>query len=157
MSGPAVPTDDAPAAIDEIQRDIIDEFALFDQWLDRYEYIIELGSKLPPMAADYKTADRLIPGCQSQVWLHAEAEADCIRFSADSDAVITKGIIALLIRVLSRQPAAAVASAELFFIDAIGLRQHLSSGRSNGLVSMLRQMQGMARALQPAPVPSCRA
>lgn len=127
--------------INAIQDDIIEEFAFFSDWMERYEYIIELGKNLPLIDKKYKTPDYLIKGCQSQVWLHADVSKDRIVFSADSDAVITKGIIALLIRVLSNQNPEDVANADLYFIDAIGLKEHLSPTRSNGLLSMIKQMK----------------
>ena len=127
--------------INEIQDEIIDEFSLFTDWMEKYEYIIDLGKQLPLIDEKYKDEDHLIKGCQSQVWLHASLEGDEVVFTADSDAVITKGIIALLIRVLSNQPAEAIARAGLYFIDRIGLKEHLSPTRSNGLVSMVKQMK----------------
>lgn len=127
--------------INEIQEEIIDEFSFFDDWMDKYEYLISLGKKLPLIEEQYKNESHLIKGCQSRVWLHAEEEKDQVIFTADSDAVITKGIIALLIRVLSNQDAEAVAASNLYFIEKIGLREHLSPTRSNGLVSMVKQMK----------------
>ena len=127
--------------INEIQDEIIEEFAFFDDWMDKYEYIIDLGKKLPLIDSQYKNADHLIKGCQSQVWLHADHEGSNVDFTADSDAIITKGIIALLVRVLSGQPAAAITKADLYFIEKIGLKEHLSPTRSNGLVSMVKQMK----------------
>ncbi len=127
--------------INEIQDEIIDEFSLFSDWMEKYEYIIDLGKHLPLIDEQYKDEEHLIKGCQSQVWLHASLDGDKVAFTADSDAVITKGIIALLIRVLSNQPAEEVAQADLYFIDRIGLKEHLSPTRSNGLVSMVKQMK----------------
>ena len=135
------------ATIDQIQDDIIEEFGIFDQWMDKYEYIIDLGKKLPLIEEQYRHEGNLVPGCQSRVWLHAELDQGKIRFTADSDAIITKGIIALLIRVLSNQPVKQVSDAELYFIDQIGLREHLSSGRSNGLVNMVVKIKSTANAL----------
>ncbi len=135
------------ATIDQIQDDIIEEFGIFDQWMDKYEYIIDLGKKLPLIEEQYRHEDNLVPGCQSRVWLHAELEQGRIRFTADSDAIITKGIIALLIRVLSNQPVEQVSGAELWFIDQIGLREHLSSTRSNGLVNMVAKIKSTAQTL----------
>ena len=135
------------ASINEIQEDIIEEFGIFDQWMDKYEYIIDLGKKLPLIEDQYKHEVNLVPGCQSRVWLHAELDNDRVYFSADSDAIITKGIIALLIRVLSGQPPAQVSSADLYFIARIGLREHLSPTRSNGLVNMVAKLQSTARSL----------
>ena len=134
--------------INEIQNEIIDEFALFDDWMDRYQYIIDLGKDLPLIDDAYKTESYRIKGCQSQVWLRADLQDDQVVFSADSDAIITKGIIALLIRVLSGQKAADVADADLYFVDRIGLKEHLSPTRSNGLVSMIKQMKAYGNALQ---------
>ncbi len=131
--------------INQVQDKIIDEFACFDQWMDKYEYLIELGKNLPMIESQFKTDAHLIPGCQSRVWLHAELHNGAIAFSADSDAVITKGIIALLIRVLAGQQPNAVANAELYFIDTIGLRQHLSSTRANGLVNMVNKLKAIGR------------
>ncbi|MEL6718441.1 MAG: SufE family protein [Bacteroidota bacterium] len=127
--------------IREIQNEIIDEFSFFDDWMDKYEYLISLGKSLPLIEEQYKDESHLIKGCQSRVWLHAEEEKDKVIFTADSDAVITKGIIALLIRVLSNQDADAIATSDLYFIEKIGLREHLSPTRSNGLVSMVKQMK----------------
>ncbi|MCO6480766.1 MAG: SufE family protein [Phaeodactylibacter sp.] len=127
--------------INEIQDEIIDEFSLFSDWMEKYEYIIDLGKHLPLIDEQYKDEEHLIKGCQSQVWLHAGLNGDKVAFTADSDAVITKGIIALLVRVLSNQPAEEVARADLYFIDRIGLKEHLSPTRSNGLLSMVKQMK----------------
>ncbi|MEM6697164.1 MAG: SufE family protein [Bacteroidota bacterium] len=127
--------------INEIQEEIIDEFSFFDDWMDKYEYLISLGKNLPLIEEQYKDESHIIKGCQSRVWLHAEEEQNKVVFTADSDAVITKGIIALLIRVLSNQAAEAVAASDLYFIEKIGLREHLSPTRSNGLVSMVKQMK----------------
>ncbi|MCO6492915.1 MAG: SufE family protein [Phaeodactylibacter sp.] len=134
-------------SINEIQDEIIDEFSLFSDWMEKYEYIIDLGKHLPLIDEQYKDEDHLIKGCQSRVWLHAGLEGDKVVFTADSDAVITKGIIALLVRVLSNQPAEEVAQSELYFIDKIGLKEHLSPTRSNGLVSMVKQMKLYGLAL----------
>jgi cysteine desulfuration protein SufE len=128
-------------SINKKQQEIIDEFAIYDDWMDKYEYIISLGKDLPLIAQNYKTEDRLIKGCQSRVWLHAELEDQKMKYSADSDAIITKGIIALLIRVLDGEEPADVAKTELSFIKEIGLQEHLSPTRSNGLVSMVKQMK----------------
>lgn len=127
--------------IREIQDEIIDEFSFFDDWMDKYEYIIDLGKKLPLIDESLKTDDRLIKGCQSRVWLNALMEDGKIQFTADSDAVITKGIISLLVRVMTNQPAKDIAEQELYFIDKIGLKEHLSPTRSNGLLSMVKQMK----------------
>lgn len=134
--------------IDEKQEEIIQEFELFEDWMDKYDLIIELGKQLPAIADQYKTEQYLIKGCQSRVWLHATLKDKIIQFAADSDAIITKGIIALLIRVLNNQSPKAIAEADLFFIDKIGLKEHLSLTRSNGLVSMIKQMKLYAIGLQ---------
>jgi cysteine desulfuration protein SufE len=127
--------------ITEKQQTIIDEFAIYDDWMDKYEYIISLGKDLQLIPQNYKTDDRLIKGCQSRVWLHAEMEDGKMKYSADSDAIITKGIIALLIRVLDNEKPADIAKCDLAFIKEIGLQEHLSPTRSNGLVSMVKQMK----------------
>jgi cysteine desulfuration protein SufE len=127
--------------INQIQNEIIEDFSLFDDWMEKYEYIIDMGKSLPLIDEKYKTEDYLIKGCQSKVWLKAEKEGDRVNFYADSDAVITKGIIALLIKVLSGQKAEQIATADLYFIEKIGLKEHLSPTRSNGLVSMIKQMK----------------
>ncbi|MBN2611106.1 MAG: SufE family protein [Bacteroidales bacterium] len=132
----------------EIQEEIIEEFAVYDDWMDKYNYLIELSRDLPLINTRYKTSDYIINGCQSKVWLNAEYNDGIIKYSADSDAIITKGIIALLIRVLSNRTPQEIIDAELFFIDAIGLRQNLSPTRSNGLLAMLKQMKLYAIAWQ---------
>lgn len=129
--------------INEVQDQVIEEFDLFDQWNDKYEYIIDLGKKLPLIERQYKTEKHLIAGCQSRVWLNAELHNGEVNFTADSDAVITKGIIALLIRVLANQKPDAIAKAELYFIDRIGLKEHLSPTRSNGLVNMVNRLKNI--------------
>lgn len=134
--------------IKEIQEEIVDEFAMFDDWMQRYEYIIELGKSLPLIEDQYKIEENLIRGCQSKVWLHAEKNDDKIVFTADSDAILTKGIIAILIRTFSDQKAVDVMNADTSFIDEIGLKEHLSPTRANGLVSMLKQIKLYAIALQ---------
>jgi len=122
------------------QNDVIEEFALFDEWMDKYEHLIELGKDVPAIDAGRKTDDHLIKGCQSRVWLAAdEGEGGTVHFSADSDAIITKGLVGLMVRVLSGADAKAIAEADLHFLDAIGLHQHLSPTRSNGLASMVQQ------------------
>jgi len=136
------------STIKEIQEEIVDEFALFDDWMQRYEYIIELGKSLPLIEEKYKVEENLIRGCQSQVWLHAEKQGENIVFTADSDAILTKGIIAVLIRTFSNQKAVDVMNADTSFIDEIGLKEHLSPTRANGLVSMLKQIKLYAIALQ---------
>ncbi|PQJ76435.1 SufE family protein [Polaribacter glomeratus] len=134
--------------IKEIQAEIIDEFSMFDDWMERYEYIIELGKSLPIIDAEYKLDENLIKGCQSKVWLFSELENDTIKFTADSDAILTKGIVALLLRVYSNQKPAAILTAETSFIDEIGLKEHLSPTRANGLVSMVKQIKMYAIAQQ---------
>lgn len=135
--------------INEIQDEIIDEFSLFGDWMEKYEYIIDLGKHLPMIDDRYKDEEHLIKGCQSRVWLHADlSQEGTVQFTADSDAVITKGIIALLVRVLSDHKPDEIAESELYFIDQIGLKEHLSPTRSNGLVSMVKQMKLYGLALQ---------
>lgn len=136
------------STIAERQQEIVEEFELFDSWMDKYEHIIELGKELPLIAEADKTDDRLIKGCQSRVWLHAASNPNgTVGFRADSDAIITKGLVALMIRVLGDQPPAEVAHADMGFIDAIGLKDHLSPTRSNGLLSMVKQMKLYGLAL----------
>ena len=134
--------------IKEIQEEIIDEFSMFDDWMQRYEYMIELGKSLPLIAEQYKTDDHIIKGCQSKVWVHAEMNDDKVEFTADSDAIITKGIIAILIRVFSNQHPKDIIEANTDFIDKIGLKEHLSPTRANGLVSMIKQLKMYAIAYQ---------
>jgi cysteine desulfuration protein SufE len=134
--------------IEEIQDDLIDEFSMFDDWMQRYEYMIDLGKSLPLIDEKLKTEDRLIKGCQSKVWLQAELKDDKVIFTADSDAIITKGIIAILIRVFSNQTPEAILNANTDFIDEIGLKEHLSPTRANGLVSMIKQLKLYAVAYQ---------
>lgn len=134
--------------MDKIQEEIIDEFSAFDDWLDKYDYLISLSETLPPIDAAHRTDDYLIEGCQSRVWIDARMEEGRVYFAADSDAIITKGIIALLVRVLSGRTPHEVLSTELYFIDRIGLRENLSPTRSNGLVAMLRQMKLYALAFE---------
>ena len=135
------------SSINEIQDEVVEEFAIFDQWMDKYEYIIDLGKRLPLIDDQYRHDENLVPGCQSRVWLHAELDQDKVHFTADSDAIITKGIIALLIRVLSGQPADQISQADLYFIDKIGLKEHLSPTRSNGLVNMVARLKSHAQSL----------
>jgi len=130
------------------QAEIVSEFAMFDDWMQRYEYMIELGKSLPLIDPEYKTDDHIIKGCQSKVWVHAELEKDKIAFTADSDAIITKGIIAILIRVFSNQHPKDILTADTGFIDEIGLKEHLSPKRANGLVSMIKQLKMYAIAYQ---------
>ncbi|MGY0407577.1 MAG: SufE family protein [Polaribacter sp.] len=134
--------------IKEIQEEIIAEFSLFDDWMERYEYIIELGKELPMIDKKYKLDENLINGCQSKVWLHSELVIDKIKFTADSNAILTKGIVALLLRVFSNQKPRDILTAETTFIDKIGLKEHLSPTRANGLVSMVKQIKMYAIAQQ---------
>ena len=134
--------------IEEIQNDIIDEFSMFDDWEERYQYMIDLGKTLPLIDEQYKIDTNLIKGCQSKVWVHAEMKADKVEFTADSDAIITKGIIAILIRVFSNQHPDAIINASTDFIDEIGLKEHLSPTRANGLVNMVKQLKLYAIAYQ---------
>ena len=134
--------------IKEIQEEIIDEFSMFDECMDRYQYIIDLGKSLPIIESKFKLDENLIKGCQSKVWLYSELENDMIKYSADSDAILTKGIAALLIRVYSGQKPNDILTAETRFIDEIGLKEHLSPTRANGLVSMIKQIKLYAIAQQ---------
>ena len=133
--------------IKEIQEEIIDEFSMFDDWMERYEYIIELGKSLPIIDQEYKTDDNLIVGCQSKVWLHAEKKDAEIVYSSDSDAILTKGIIALLLRVFTNQKSEDILKSDTDFINEIGLKEHLSPTRANGLVSMVKKIKLYALAL----------
>lgn len=134
--------------IKEIQEEIVDEFAMFDDWMQRYEYMIELGKSLPLIDEQYKTDENIIKGCQSKVWVHADMEDGKVVFTADSDAIITKGIIAILVRAFSNQEPIAILDANTDFIDEIGLKEHLSPTRANGLVSMIKQLKMYALAYQ---------
>ena len=132
----------------EREQQLIEEFSLFDDWMDKYNYIIELGKELPMIDEQYKTPDYLIEGCQSQVWLHPEYRDGLLYFTADSDAIITKGIVNLLIFVLSGRTPQEILQNDLSYIDAIGLKEHLSPTRSNGLASMIKQIKLYALAFQ---------
>ena len=132
--------------IKEIQDEIVDEFSMFDDWMQRYEYIIELGKNLSLIKEEFKTDDNIIKGCQSKVWLKGEQNDDKIIFTADSDAILTKGIIAILIRTFSNQKAMDILEADMSFIDEIGLKEHLSPTRANGLVSMIKNIKMYALA-----------
>jgi len=134
--------------IQENQAEIVEEFSMFEDWMQRYEYMIELGKSLPLIDEPYKTDDNIIKGCQSKVWVHAELEGDKLVFTADSDAIITKGIIAILIRAFSNQKPKDIIDADTAFIDEIGLKEHLSPTRANGLVSMIKQLKMYAIAYQ---------
>jgi cysteine desulfuration protein SufE len=132
--------------INQTQDELIEEFGLFDDWADKYEYLIDLGKKLLPMSESFKTEDNVIKGCQSKVWLHAEKQGDLVVFQADSEAIIVKGMISMLIRVLSNHTPEEIIKADLYFIDQIGMSQHLAQTRSNGLVAMVKQMKNYAVA-----------
>ena len=132
--------------IKEIQEEIVDEFSMFDDWMQRYEYIIELGKNLPLIKEELKTDENIIKGCQSKVWLQGEQQGGKVVFTADSDAILTKGIIAILIRVFSNQKPADILEADMDFIDEIGLKEHLSPTRANGLVSMIKNIKMYALA-----------
>ncbi|HPT21698.1 MAG TPA: SufE family protein [Bacteroidales bacterium] len=132
--------------INEVQDKIIDEFSIFDEWMDKYSLLIDLGKELPVIDPKFKTKDFLIEGCQSKVWLHPDYNGSTITFTADSDAIITRGIVGLLIKVLSGRTPQEILSADLYFIEKIGLRQNLSPTRSNGLLSMVRQIKLYAMA-----------
>ncbi|MDP5081689.1 MAG: SufE family protein [Winogradskyella sp.] len=134
--------------IEEVQNEIIDEFSMFEDWEERYQYMIDLGKSLPLIEDQYKTEDNIIKGCQSKVWVHANMQDNKVNFTADSDAIITKGIIAILIRVFSNQHPNAILEANTDFIDKIGLKEHLSPTRANGLVSMIKQIKLYAIAYQ---------
>jgi len=134
--------------IKEIQNEIVDEFSMFDDWMQRYEYIIELGKTLPIIDEQYKTEENIINGCQSKVWLHADKVDDKIIFTADSDAILTKGIIAILIRAFSNQTAKEILNADTEFVNEIGLKEHLSPTRANGLVSMIKKIKMYALAFE---------
>lgn len=132
---------------DNIQEAIIEEFAIFDEWLDKYDYLIELSDTLPAIASEHRTEQYVIKGCQSRVWVDARIEEGKMFYSADSDAIITKGIIALLVRVMNGRTPQEILDLDLYFIDAIGLSENLSPTRSNGLVAMIKQMKMYALAL----------
>jgi cysteine desulfuration protein SufE len=133
--------------IQEIEDEIIEEFSIFDEWMDKYEYIIELGKNLPAMDEKLKTDDRKVSGCQSQVWLNTNFENGKVVYEADSDAIITKGLVGLLVRVLSNRKPEDIVNAKLEFIDKIGMKEHLSPNRANGLVSMIKHMKENAKQL----------
>jgi len=133
-------------SINEIQEELIEEFSLFDDWADKYEYLIDLGKKLSALSEEFKTDENVIKGCQSRVWLHASKKDGLLIFEADSEAVIVKGLISMLIRVLSNQKAEDILKTDLYFIDQIGMSQHLAQTRSNGLLSMVKQIKNYALA-----------
>ena len=134
--------------IQEIQSEIVDEFSMFDDWEERYQYMIDLGKHLPLIETEYKTDKYIIKGCQSKVWVHAGLVKDKVIFTADSDAIITKGIIAILIRTFSNQMPSEIINADTEFINKIGLKDHLSPTRANGLVSMIKQLKMYALVYQ---------
>ncbi|HEV7350518.1 SufE family protein [Telluribacter sp.] len=134
--------------IKEIQEELIDDFELFDDWESKYEYIIDLGKQLPPLNEQYKTEENIIKGCQSRVWLHAHMEGDKLKFDADSDAIIVRGLVSMLVKVLSGHTPETIAKTDLYFMERIGLHQHLAQTRSNGLASMVKQMKNYAVAYQ---------
>jgi cysteine desulfuration protein SufE len=133
--------------VNEVQDEIIEEFSLFDDWIDKYYILIDLGKELPVIDPRFKTKEFLIEGCQSKVWLHPEFDGNKITFTADSDAIITRGIVALLLKVLSDRTPQEIISSDLYFIDRIGLRHNLSPTRSNGLLAMVRQIKLYAVAI----------
>jgi cysteine desulfuration protein SufE len=134
--------------IDELQNEVIEQFADFDDWMDRYQLLIDLGNEQEPLDEKYKTESNLIDGCQSRVWLQADYRDDKLWFTAESDALIVKGIVSLLIRVLSGHTPQEILDADLYFIERIGLREHLSPTRSNGLLAMVKQMRAYAMAFR---------
>lgn len=136
------------APIEEIQSLLVDDFSIFDNWMDKYELIIQLGKELPLIDEKYKTEENIIKGCQSRVWLHAEQVENKVIFTADSDAIITKGLVSLIVKVLSGHTPKEIVESNLHFIDEIGLQQHLSPTRSNGLLSMIKQMKLFGLAFQ---------
>ncbi len=134
--------------IKKIEQEIIEEFDMFTDWMEKYDYLIELGKDLPLIDAALKTDENTIKGCQSKVWLHADLDGDKMKFTADSDAIITKGIIALMVRVLNNQTPEEILQADMAFVDKIGLKEHLSPTRANGLLAMIKQMKFYALAYQ---------
>lgn len=139
------------AALAQVQQDLVDEFAMFSDWQDRYEHLIEMGKDLPLIAPEHKTDGNLVRGCQSRVWLHAASQNGLVHFTADSDAMITKGIVALLVRVYNDRTPEEILGASTDFVDRIGLREHLSPNRANGLSSMIDQMKRYALAYSSKP------
>ena len=137
--------------IKEAQDELIEDFELFDDWESKYEYIIDLGKQFPPLEEQYKTEDNIIKGCQSRVWLNAFMEDGLLKFEADSDAIIVRGLVSMLVKVLSGHTPAEIANADLYFMERIGLHQHLAQTRSNGLASMLKQMRAYGVAFQARP------
>ena len=138
--------------INEAQDELIEDFEMFDEWESKYEYIIDLGKQLPKLDEQFKTEDNIIKGCQSLVWLHAHMDGDKLIFEADSDAIIVKGLVNMLVKVLSGHRPDEIALADIYFMDRVGLHQHLAQTRSNGLASMLKQMRAYGVAYQGIPV-----
>jgi cysteine desulfuration protein SufE len=134
--------------INEVQDELIEDFELFDEWESKYEYIIDLGKQLPDLAEQYKTEENIIKGCQSLVWLHAYMDGDLLKFEADSNAIIVKGLVNMLVKVLSGHTPEEIAQADIYFMERIGLHQHLAQTRSNGLAAMLKQMRAYGVAFQ---------
>ncbi|WP_159474037.1 SufE family protein [Dyadobacter sp. 3J3] len=134
--------------INEAQDELIEDFELFDDWDSKYEYIIDLGKQFPALQEEFKTEENIIKGCQSRVWLNASMDGELLKFEADSDAIITRGLIGMLVKVLSGHTPEEVASADLYFLEKVGLHQHLAQTRSNGLASMLKQMRAYGIAYQ---------
>jgi cysteine desulfuration protein SufE len=134
--------------IQEVQDELIEDFDLFDDWESKYEYIIDLGKEFPPLEEQYKTEANIIKGCQSRVWLNAFMDGDLLKFEADSDAIIVRGLVSMLVKVLSGHSPAEIAQADLYFLERIGLHQHLAQTRSNGLAAMLKQMRNYGIAYQ---------
>ncbi|PID91474.1 MAG: Fe-S metabolism protein SufE [Bacteroidetes bacterium] len=135
-------------SLKKVQDEIVEEFSVFEDWLDRYNYLIELGAELPGIDPAYKTSEYLINGCQSKVWLHADLVGGRLQYEADSDAIIVKGIVALLVKVMNNRTPEELLENELFFIDQIGLKENLSPTRSNGLLAMIKKMRLYALAYQ---------
>jgi cysteine desulfuration protein SufE len=135
-------------SIEETEKEIVEEFSMFDDWMQKYEYLIEQGKDLQPLEEEFKTDDRIIKGCQSRVWLKSEFKDGKVYYKADSDAILTKGLVALMVRVLSGRTPSEIVNAPLGFVDQIGLKEHLSPTRSNGLLSMIKQMKLDAFAYQ---------
>lgn len=138
-------------SINEAQDELIEDFELFDDWESKYEYIIDLGKQFPPLEEQFKTEDNIIKGCQSRVWLNAFLEDGLLKFEADSDAIIVRGLVSMLVKVLSGHKPAEIAGADLYFMERVGLHQHLAQTRSNGLASMLKQMKAYGVAFQARP------
>ena len=137
--------------INEAQDELIEDFELFDEWESKYEYIIDLGKQLPKLDEQFKTDENIIKGCQSLVWLHAHMDGELLKFEADSDAIIVKGLVNMLVKVLSGHTPEEIAKADIYFMDRVGLHQHLAQTRSNGLASMLKQMKAYGLAYQAVP------